>query len=71
MSIELTEPQQRALDAEGGAARVVDPRTNTHYVLVPVRETEDAREVLDDERRQAAVRRVGRRNAVGRMEGEP
>jgi hypothetical protein len=33
--IELTEEQQQALDAAAGPPRVLDPRTNTPYVLVP------------------------------------
>ena len=67
MSIELTEPQQLALDAEGGTPRVTDPRTNAQYVLVPAAEFEVVREVLDDERRQQAIRRDSLRNAAGRM----
>ena len=70
MSIELTEPQQRALDAESGIPQVIDPRTNAHYVLVPVDEFESLRKTLDDERQQQALRRVGLRNAIGRMEEE-
>ncbi len=66
MRIELTEPQQKALDADGTATRVVDPRTNAEYLLVPLVSGENAADVLADERRQAAIRRVGRRNAVGR-----
>jgi hypothetical protein len=34
MSIELTEQQQRALDAESGTLTVIDPRTNETYVLL-------------------------------------
>jgi hypothetical protein len=66
MSIELTGPQQQALDSEGSEPRVVDPRTNTQYVLVPVADYEAVREALDDDRRQRAIRRVGLRNAAGR-----
>jgi PHD/YefM family antitoxin component YafN of YafNO toxin-antitoxin module len=71
MSIELTGSQQQALDAEGREPRVVDPRTNTQYVLVPVEEFEAIREALDDDRRQRAIRRVGLRNAAGRAGEEP
>jgi len=35
MTIELTELQQQALNAEGTALGVIDPRTKTRYVLVP------------------------------------
>lgn len=34
MSIELTEQQQRTLDAEAGTPMVIDPRTNETYVLL-------------------------------------
>jgi len=72
MSILLTEEQQRAID--GVAVRppvVVDPRTNAEYVLVPAADYESIREMLDDERRQQAIRKVALRNAAGRMEEEP
>jgi hypothetical protein len=71
MSIELTEPQQRAMDAESGLPRVVDPRTNAQYLLIPAEDFEVIREALKDDRRQRAVRQVGLRNAAGRMEEEP
>jgi hypothetical protein len=67
MSIELTEPQQQALDAERGVPRVVDPRTNAQYLLIPAEDYEAIREALDDDRRQRAIRRVGLRNAAGRI----
>ena len=66
MSIELTESQQHALDQEGAAVRVVDPRTNAGYVLVPADEFESVREVVEDDRRQRAIRRVASRNAAAR-----
>jgi hypothetical protein len=34
MSIELTQDQQKALDAQPGPRTIVDPRTNTTYVLL-------------------------------------
>ena len=72
MSIELTEHQQRALDALGEVPpRVVDPRTSATYVLAPVADYEAVREVLDDERRQGAIRAVALRNAAGRMDEAP
>jgi hypothetical protein len=72
MPIELTEQQQQSLDTTGEApARVVDPRTSTAYVLVPEGEYEAVREALEDERRQRAIRAVGRRNAIGRMDDVP
>jgi hypothetical protein len=72
MAIQLTEQQQQALDAERNTLpRVIDPRTNTAYVLVPETDYESVREALEDERRQQAIRAVGLRNAVGRMEEAP
>ena len=51
MNIELTLEQQHALDNQvGGPQRVVDPRTDTAYVLVPEGEYEATRELLEDER---------------------
>jgi len=68
MAIQLTEPQQKALDLAGPAPpEVIDPRTNSTYVLVPTEDYETVREILDDERRQRAIRTVSLRNAAGRM----
>src|SRR5437588_4687816 len=72
MSIQLTSQQQQALDAqEGELPRVVDPRTNAAYVLVPEADYEAVRAILDDERRQRAIRAVALRNAAGRLEEIP
>lgn len=55
MSIELTEQQQQALDTvHDGPPRLVDPRTNAAYVLVPAEEYENIREILEEERRRKA-----------------
>lgn len=68
MTIQLTEEQQEVLDSAGATPpKVVDPRTNSAYVLVPVNEYESVREVIEDERQQAALRSVALRNAAGRM----
>jgi len=67
MNIELTELQQRLLDSEPGAAQVVDPRDDAHYVLVPARDFEAVRELLDDDRRQRAIADLALKNAVGRL----
>ena len=68
MSIELTDQQQHAVDALGEEpARLVDPRTNAAYVLLPAEIYECVREILDDEKQQKALRSVGLRNAIGRM----
>lgn len=72
MPIELTEQQQRVLDAIGDApVSVVDPRTSAAYVLVPASEYEAIRELMEDERQQRAIRAVGLRNAAGRMDEAP
>ena len=71
MSIELTELQQRALDAEDGVPLVVDPRTNSRYRLIPDQDFLSIKEALDDEILQRAIRRVGVRGAVGRLREEP
>jgi hypothetical protein len=68
MSIELTEQQQHSLDLEAQTPpRVIDPRTNAAYYLVPAPDYEAVRELLEEERRQKAIRAVGLRNAAGRM----
>ncbi len=47
MSIELTPHQQHDLDSHRGALpRVIDPRNNATYVLVPEADYEAVREVL-------------------------
>ena len=69
MSIELTVEQQHALDNQvGGPQRVVDPRTDTAYVLVPESEYEATRELLEDDRREQVIHAVALRNAAGRMD---
>ena len=72
MNIQLTAQQLQALDArEGEMPRMIDPRSNAAYVLLSESEYETVREVLEDERRQRAIREVARRNAVGRMNELP
>jgi hypothetical protein len=72
MSIVLTERQQHALDNQAEAPpRVIDPRSNAAYYLVPAPDYEVVRELLEEERPQKAVRAIGLRNAVGRMGEEP
>ena len=69
MTIQLTEQQQQELDSAGTEpAKVVDPRTNAEYLLVPAAEYEAVREVLEDERQQEVIRSVALRNSVGRMD---
>ena len=68
MNIQLTAQQQQALDAERGARpRVIDPRTNAIYVLVPEADFETVQEILEEERCQQTIHEVALRNAVGRM----
>jgi hypothetical protein len=72
MPIQLTEPQQRVLDAERKTApQVIDPRTNTAYFLIPAKEYETVREIIEDEQRQRAISQIAQRNAVGRMNEKP
>lgn len=72
MAIRLTEQQQRALDStEAEPPQVVDPRTDAAYVLIPLTEYEAVREIVEDERRQRAIRAVGLRNAARRVDEAP
>ena len=69
MSIELTPQQQQALDTkEESPPRIIDPRTNTTYILVPEVDYESIRELLQEERRQQAIHAVALRNAAGRID---
>jgi hypothetical protein len=71
-NLELTPEQQRALDHQGkGPPRVIDPRTDAAYVLVPEIEYEAMRELLEDERREKAVHAVALRNATSRLDEAP
>jgi hypothetical protein len=72
MSIELTAQQQQTLDAQAEIPpRVIDPRNNAAYYLVAAPDYEAIQELLEEERRQKAVRAVGLRNAAGRMGEAP
>jgi len=72
MELQLTEPQQHALDASGNSpAQIIDPRTNTAYVLIPAVEYETVKEIIEDEQRQRAIRKTALTNAMGRMEDRP
>jgi hypothetical protein len=72
MSIQLTPQQQQALDSQKNSPpRVVDPRTNTTYILVPEGEYDSIRELLEDERRQQAIHALALRNAAGRINDTP
>jgi hypothetical protein len=72
MNIHLTPQQQKALDSQKDSPpRVIDPRNNTTYVLVPEGDYEVIQELLEDERRQQAIHTVALRNAVGRIDDTP
>jgi hypothetical protein len=72
MSIELTPQQQQALDTkEESPPRVIDPRTNITYILLPEVDYESIRELLQEERRQEAIHAVALRNAAGRIDETP
>jgi hypothetical protein len=72
MPIRLTEQQQHTLDStDAEPPQVVDPRTNQAYVLIPLTEYEVVREIVEDERRQRAVRAVALRNAGRRADEAP
>ena len=72
MTIELTPQQQQALDTkEESPPRVIDPRTNTTYILLPEVDYESIRELLQEERRQQAMHAVALRNAAGRIDDIP
>ena len=71
MSIRLTPQQQTALDQQGSTLpRVIDPRTDTTYILVPEVEYEAMRELLE-ERRQEVIHAVALGNAAARMDEAP
>jgi hypothetical protein len=72
MSIQLTPQQQQALDTqEDSLPRVIDPRTNTSYILVREVDYESIRELLEDERRQQVIHAVALRNAAGCIDDTP
>lgn len=69
MIIELTSKQQDALDREDHEPqRVLDPRTQTAYVLVPEGEYDSIQELLEDEQREAALHAVALQNAARRLD---
>ena len=72
MSIQLTPQQQEALDTQPESPpRVIDPRTNTSYILLREVDYESIRELLEDERRQQSIRELALRNAAGRINDVP
>ena len=72
MPVELTEPQQRALDeVRAEPPRIVDPRTRQAWILVPAADYEAVRESIEEDRRQGIIRGIGRRDAIGRLGESP
>ena len=72
MPIRLTEQQQHALDStDAQPPQVVDPRTNAAYVLIPLSDYQAVREIVEDERRQRAIRAVALQNAGRRADEAP
>ena len=72
MTIQLTPQQQEALDSQPGSPpRVIDPRTNTSYILLREVDYESIRELLEDERRQQSIHEIAIRNAAGRTDDVP
>ena len=72
MSTQLTPQQQQALDTQKDhPLRIIDPRSNTPYILVPEMDYEAVRELLEDEHRQQTLHEVALRNAAGRMDETP
>jgi len=72
MTIQLTPQQQQTLDSQrNGLPRVIDPRDNSAYVLVPEADYDGVRELLEEEQRRQAIHTVALRNAAGRMDEAP
>ena len=72
MPIQLTPQQQQALDIqETSLPRVIDPGTNTAYVLVREADYAAIQELLEEEERQQEIHAVALRNAAGRMNEVP
>lgn len=68
VTIELTEEQQRVLDSQPEVPpRVIDPRTDAAFVLVPAEDYESIREILEEERLRKSIARTARRNAAKRI----
>lgn len=72
MNIQLTPLQQQALDSTTDTPLcIVDPRTNTSYILVRATDYETIREILEDQRHQEAIHATALRNAAGRLIDNP
>ncbi len=72
MIIQLSEKEQEAIDAAGQEPpHLVDPRSQTEYVLIPIKAYEAVREFLEEESRQRVIHKIGLKNAAARMNEEP
>ena len=72
MSLELSEPLQRALDSRPNEPlRIVDPRTQKTYVLISAEEYQSVFAVLEEEKQRRAIHAAALRNAAGRMQDDP
>jgi len=72
MVIQLTPQQQQAVDQQGAELlRIVDPRNNGTYLLIPETKYEEVRELLEEERRRSIIQEFALRNAAGRMDESP
>lgn len=72
MDIQLTPQQQQAISAEAlHSTRVIDPRNNTAYVLVPEAEYRLVQDALAEERRREIIHATAVRNAAGRLDDTP
>ena len=72
MLIPLSEQEQEAIDAAGWQPpHLVDPRSQTEYVLISIRDYEIVRDILEEESRQRIIHKIGLKNAAKRMNEEP
>ena len=71
MSLEFTLQQQQELDLRTEQPpHIVDPRTQSDYVLIPVADFNRVREMLEEDRTRQAIARAAMRNAVARIDEE-
>jgi hypothetical protein len=67
-TIELPKELQEAVDASGRSPRIVDPRTNTEYLLIPYPDAQAYLDFLDSkDPEQIAFRRAALRTLAKRL----
>lgn len=72
MSETLTERQLRAIDAHAEEpTRLIDPRTNVAYVLVPAEDFDAIRDLIEEDRQERAIAAIAMRNALERATDAP